>query len=70
MVAEGVITAKSIHFLAKRMKVEMPICEQVYRVLYEGKEPRLVVQELMERDLKHEMECDPEIFAPAEAGAR
>ncbi len=61
MVAEGVITAKSIHFLAKRMEVDMPICEQIYRVLYEGKDPLRVVQDLMERDLKHEMEYDPEI---------
>ncbi len=61
MVAEGVITAKSIHFLARRMEVEMPICEQVYRVLYEGKDPLHVVQDLMERDLKHEIEYDPEI---------
>jgi glycerol-3-phosphate dehydrogenase (NAD(P)+) len=60
-VAEGVITAKSIHFLAKKMVVEMPISEQVYRVLYEGKDPLLVVSELMDRDLKHELEYDPEI---------
>ncbi len=62
-VAEGVITAKSMHFLAGKMDVEMPISEQVYRVLYEGKDPLLVVSELMERDLKHELEYDPEIFA-------
>jgi len=61
-VAEGVITAKSIHFLAEKMDVEMPISERVYRVLYEGKDPLLVVSELMERDLKHELECDPEIY--------
>jgi glycerol-3-phosphate dehydrogenase (NAD(P)+) len=58
MVAEGVITAKSIHFLSKRMEVEMPISEQVYRVLYEGKDPAMVVRDLMERDLKHELEFD------------
>ena len=61
-VAEGVITAKSIHALARKMDVEMPISERVYRVLYEGKDPLLVVNELMERDLRHEMEYDPEIF--------
>ena len=60
-VAEGVITAKSIHSLAGKMHVEMPISEQVYRVLYEDKDPLLVVSELMDRDLKHEMEYDPEI---------
>jgi glycerol-3-phosphate dehydrogenase (NAD(P)+) len=58
MVAEGVATARSIHFLAKRMGVEMPICEQVYRVLYENKDPLSVTRELMQRDLKHELEFD------------
>lgn len=64
MVAEGVITAKSIHFLAQRMEVDMPISEQTYRILYEGKPPLQVVRELMERDLKHEMDYDPEICVP------
>jgi glycerol-3-phosphate dehydrogenase (NAD(P)+) len=67
-VAEGVITAKSIYFLAKKMDVEMPISERVYRVLYEGKDPLLVVSELMERDLKHELEYDPEIAANDKTG--
>lgn len=56
MVAEGVKTAKSVHFLARRMGVEMPICEQVYSILYDEKDPRTVVQELMTRNLKHEIE--------------
>ena len=59
-VAEGVVTAKSIHMLANKMEVEMPICEQVYRVLYEEKDPRVVVSEFLDRDLKHEIEYDPE----------
>jgi glycerol-3-phosphate dehydrogenase (NAD(P)+) len=62
-VAEGVVTAKSIHMLATRMEVEMPICEQVYRVLYEEKDPLVVVSEFLDRDLKHEIEYDPEICA-------
>ncbi len=56
MVAEGVKTAQSLHFLAQRLQVEMPISEKVYQVLHEGKEPRKAVQELMERSLKHELE--------------
>jgi len=56
MVAEGVKTAQSVHFLSKKMQVEMPISERVYQVLYEGKNPSLVVRELMDRDLKHELE--------------
>ena len=53
-VAEGVRTAASLRGLALREGVEMPICEQVWRVLYEGKEPRSAVAELMTRDLKDE----------------
>ena len=59
-VAEGIATAKSIHMLAQKMDVEMPICEQVYRVLYEEKDPLLVVSELLDRDLKHELEFSPQ----------
>jgi glycerol-3-phosphate dehydrogenase (NAD(P)+) len=56
MVAEGVKTAQSVHFLAERMQVEMPISEQVYQVLYTGRNPLAAVRELMERSLKHELE--------------
>ncbi|MGC8718712.1 MAG: NAD(P)H-dependent glycerol-3-phosphate dehydrogenase [Thermodesulforhabdaceae bacterium] len=56
MVAEGVKTAKSVYFLAKKVGVEMPICEQVYAILYEGQDPREAVKILMTRALKHELE--------------
>ena len=55
MVAEGVKTSKSVHDLAAQMDVEMPISEQVYQVLYEGKEAKQAVADLMARDLKPEM---------------
>lgn len=58
MVAEGVKTARSIHFLAKKMEVELPICEQVYQVLYEDKSAAQVVGDLMGRDLKPETEMN------------
>jgi glycerol-3-phosphate dehydrogenase (NAD(P)+) len=54
MVAEGVATTRSVRFLAREMGVEMPIVEQVYQILYEGKEPRMAMQDLMLRDLKPE----------------
>jgi glycerol-3-phosphate dehydrogenase (NAD(P)+) len=54
MVAEGVKTAESSWLLAQRLGVEMPIIEQVYRVLYKGKPAREAVLELMTRDLKAE----------------
>ena len=60
MVAEGVKTARSAHFLGRRMQVEMPITEQMYRVLYEDKDPLVVARELMGRDLKHELELESE----------
>lgn len=54
MVAEGVKTTESAWNLARRLGVEMPITEQVYRVLYEDKPAREAVIELMTRDLKAE----------------
>lgn len=53
-VAEGVKTAKAAHTLARRLKVEMPITAGVYQMLYEGKTPRELELELMERPLKAE----------------
>lgn len=55
MVAEGIKTSKSTFDLAKQIGVEMPISEQVYRVLYEGKSTSQAVTDLMSRDLKPEM---------------
>ncbi len=53
-VAEGVNTARSAVALASRMGVELPICDQVYRILFERKPPRQAVGDLMERALKSE----------------
>ncbi len=53
-VAEGVPTAESAYELSKRYGIEMPIVEQVYKVLYEDKDPVLAVKDLMERTLKSE----------------
>jgi len=49
MVAEGVRTAKSAYELSQREGVEMPIVEGVYRVLYEHRDPREEVADLMAR---------------------
>lgn len=54
MVAEGVKNTKSVYRLAERLGVEMPIVEQMYRVLYEGKDPGAAVRDLMQRALKAE----------------
>lgn len=53
-VAEGVKTAQATHELAQRLGVEMPITEGVYQMLYAGKTPQQLLQELMERPLKGE----------------
>ncbi len=54
MVAEGVRTSISIHDLSHKHGIEMPICEQVYRILYKDKSPMEAVKELMTRELKSE----------------
>lgn len=54
MVAEGISTTLSARQLAKREKVEMPISEQVYQVLYKNKNPKRALQDLMSRKLKEE----------------
>jgi glycerol-3-phosphate dehydrogenase (NAD(P)+) len=55
-VAEGVKTTLSAYHLALKTRVDMPIVEQVYRVLYENKDPREALRDLMTRDLKREPE--------------
>jgi glycerol-3-phosphate dehydrogenase (NAD(P)+) len=54
MVAEGVRTTLSAHHLARREKVEMPISDEVYQVLYRNKSPRKAIEDLMSRTLKIE----------------
>jgi len=56
MVAEGVRTTKALQALARERKVEMPITDKVYEILYEGKDPREAVSELMARDPRSEQE--------------
>lgn len=53
-VAEGVKTTKSAYQLSKKLQVDMPITEEVYKMLYEDKSPQEVVKDLMSRDLKKE----------------
>jgi glycerol-3-phosphate dehydrogenase (NAD(P)+) len=54
MVAEGVYTARSVHAKAARMGLAMPITDEVYQVLYERKDPRAAVDDLMLREPKSE----------------
>jgi glycerol-3-phosphate dehydrogenase (NAD(P)+) len=46
MIAEGYYAARSIHFMNQTYGVSMPITESVYRILYEGRHPAFVMEEL------------------------
>lgn len=54
MVAEGVETTRSAYQLAQKLKIDVPIINQMYAVLYDDKDPRAAVIELMQRSLKSE----------------
>lgn len=54
-VVEGYYAAESIHQLAGREQIEMPISQCAYEILYEGKRPKDVVLELMTRAKKDEL---------------
>ncbi len=53
-VVEGYLAARAVHQVAAREKVEMPICEGIYSLLYEGLPAREVVKALMARPIKAE----------------
>jgi glycerol-3-phosphate dehydrogenase (NAD(P)+) len=56
MVAEGVKTTRSAYSLARKMAVDMPILEQVYRVIYQDMDCGEAVKTLLARSLKEEIE--------------
>lgn len=49
MVAEGINTARSVHQLIQKTGVEMPISEQIFQILFEEKDTKAAVEELMGR---------------------
>ena len=53
-VVEGVMAAEAVNEVAEKLEIEMPICHEIYRILYEGAEPREAVGALMNRQLKSE----------------
>src|SRR6267142_4866391 len=55
-IAEGVRTAQSVHDLAARMEVDMPLHEAVYRILFEDLPPKAALQSLTARELKSEFQ--------------
>ena len=56
MVAEGIKTAKSVYNLSRSIGVEMPICQEVYHILYDDLSPKKAVYRLMTRDLRQELD--------------
>lgn len=56
MVAEGVKTTRSVYNLSKKLGVDLPICNEVYSVLFEGLSVEETVERLMNRSLKHELD--------------
>lgn len=55
MVAEGVITSKAVYRLSRKLRISMPIVEQVYKIIYEGKDPHKTMSDLMTRQPKAEI---------------
>lgn len=55
-VVEGLLAARAVHSVAAREKVEMPLCEGVYAVLYGHQPAREVVRALMSRPIRSESE--------------
>ncbi|OPY58934.1 MAG: Glycerol-3-phosphate dehydrogenase (NAD(P)+) [Pelotomaculum sp. PtaU1.Bin035] len=56
MVVEGVRTTRAVYQLSSRCTVEMPITDQIYKVLFEGLSPETAVNNLMNRGRTREME--------------
>ena len=56
MVVEGVRTVQAAHQFAKEQGVEMPITQGIFQVLFEDKKPKDVVDELMSRNKRQEMD--------------
>lgn len=54
MVAEGIKTAKVTHELAAQVGVRVPLADFIYEVLYEGRDAKSGISDLMTRSLKHE----------------
>jgi len=54
MVAEGVETVKAVCKLADQFNIPMPICRQVYQIIYNNKKPQAAVNDLMARKMKAE----------------
>jgi glycerol-3-phosphate dehydrogenase (NAD(P)+) len=53
-VIEGITTAEAVYQLSKKYKVDMPLTERIYQIIYKNKNPKEAVKELMQRKKKAE----------------
>lgn len=58
MVVEGYYTTEPVYKLSKKLSVAMPITNEAYEILYNGKEPVKAVSSLMSRDKKQELDAN------------
>ena len=56
MVVEGEYTVASIHKLGEKHGVDLPIAEEMYQVIYEGKDPKQALDDILSKDLKSQLE--------------
>lgn len=54
MVIEGIPTTKAFYKLSKKYKIELPITEAIYRIIYKDTNPKIEIKNLMLRELKKE----------------
>ena len=55
-VVEGLPAARAVYEVSQRLAVDMPICQEIYRIMHEGKPVRAAVQALMGREVRSETE--------------
>lgn len=58
MTVEGYHATKTAWELAKKVNINMPIVDQMYKILFENKSPQSAIKDLMNRPKKHESEQD------------
>jgi len=51
-----VTAARAVHDVAQRLQVDMPICREIYAIMYEDKSVRSAAQALMGREVRSEAE--------------
>ena len=53
-ISEGVINSKTIFSLSKKKKIEMPVCESIYRILYKNVKIKETIEKILSRNIKKE----------------